>query len=1311
MTTVSRPAESTVVSCPYLGLMPYGEEQAAFFFGRERDTGLIADNLIAYQLTLLYGPSGVGKSSILGAGVAPLLRDPAVEDLSSHRPPLVVILSSWRDDPLSRLDAAVRGAARQIGIELESKSPSEPLRESVARWSRTIGSDLYFIFDQFEEYFLYHADRDDRFAVELGEALGDARLAAHFLIAIREDALASLDRFQGRIPSLFDNYYRLEHLRVDEARRAIIGPLEEYNRRGGEAEPVQIELSLIDDVLAQVRAGQVVVESAGVGRVTARPESGGIETAHLQLVMTRLWTAERATGSSLLGRSTLQALGGAAAIVRSHLDDSMGALDATAQDLAAAVFRQLVTPSGTKIAHSAEDLAIYADATPAALSLVLERLCEGDLRILRPVPPAPDHPRNPRYEIFHDALASAVLDWRTRHEQGAREAATQSELDAAHRQVRRERRHRIFLTLVAVVLLGLLVATVGFFLHSRNETRARQNESRARQADNLANKALVDLPANPTVAGREVLDAWNTDHTATVQSALRRIAPEVKVERALVGHTGPLNGATFSPDGTTILTMSDDGTGRLWDAASGRQIGAPLTGHTSAVVAGRFTPDGSLVVTASFDNTIGVWNAHDGSSVRTLQQPSDGMIDDIAVGPDSHSVAVANHDGSATWWDLKTGAEITTVHPGAAVYRVAFLPDGGSFVTADGNGTVKVWLPSGELLMQEPNATKGWASALAVSPDGNLIAFGNGGGAVFLWRWRAGLTASRLSPVDSSFQPVGALRFSPDSRELVATASKFGYLWQLPEPGGRADAGVELGGHVDWVNDAAFSPDGQFVVTASSDDTAVVHDAQTGVWLGQLRGHGSAIATVDVGPDGRILTASNDGTARLWDAPATTAFRGHESWVVAFAINAAGSRIVSGSADNTVRVWDPTGRQVAELKDGDTWLGFVTTVAFHPDGHHVAVAGDTGVVRVWDLDANPDAPVATWTASFKLAQVAFDPTGDTLAIGAASGGVHFWKWQQPGEPLVSVSVAQSPMEMAWSPNGHWLATAAADGLVVVWDAATRAKAAVLTGHTGAVAALSFSPDGRHIVSAGFDDTARIWSWDGTAGHLEWVLSGHQTRLSSAVFSPDGTRVATGAADGTIGIWDSGTGRNLAMFRAHGDSVNAVALLDDDRVMSSGDDQVLRLTTCTTCGSVDEVLTALQQRVSQVPAAPPFVLRDQSVEQLATGQCFPDVPTGVIYRMAAVPCTRPHHVEVIGSLDLPEPAATPYPGQDALAAESKKFCASLYFQDYVGIPADQSQLTVRAIFPTKQSWSNDLRAVTCFVGSTTELTTSARGART
>ena len=97
-------------------------------------------------------------------------------------------------------------------------------------------------------------------------------------------------------------------------------------------------------------------------------------------------------------------------------------------------------------------------------------------------------------------------------------------------------------------------------------------------------------------------------------------------------------------------------------------------------------------------------------------------------------------------------------------------------------------------------------------------------------------------------------------------------------------------------------------------------------------------------------------------------------------------------------------------------------------------------------------------------------------------------------------------------------------------------------------------------------------------------------------------------------------------------------------------------------------------------------------------------------MVVVPCTQPHYVEVIGSLDLPEPATTPYLGESVLVAESHRFCSSLYFQTYVGIPADQSRLTVRTTFPTEQSWSNDSRAVTCFVGSTTELTTSARGAR-
>jgi hypothetical protein len=201
--------ERYVPECPYVGLEPFDEKDAVYFFGRERDSALIIANLTASRLTLLYAPSGVGKSSVLRAGVLPQLHhidDDSYDDLGVPGP-AVAYVSAWRDAPLESIAAAVSAAVSRVtGASPLEKVASAPklsvlwLRE-VLRQSRV--SAIYLIYDQFEEYFLYHLmDRGEHgLTAELGRILSVRDLPVHVLLSVREDALAGLDRFKGRVPA------------------------------------------------------------------------------------------------------------------------------------------------------------------------------------------------------------------------------------------------------------------------------------------------------------------------------------------------------------------------------------------------------------------------------------------------------------------------------------------------------------------------------------------------------------------------------------------------------------------------------------------------------------------------------------------------------------------------------------------------------------------------------------------------------------------------------------------------------------------------------------------------------------------------------------------------------------------------------------------------------------------------------------------------------------------------------------------------------------------------------------------------------
>ena len=442
---------------PYVGLDYFVEDDAGRFFGRDGERKRIIGNLRASRLTLLYAESGVGKTSLLRAGVAARIRELALRGSAAYVP---VVFSSWRSDPIPGLIGAIEAAARPLAENAGLALPREGLEQAIRRVTTSVGATPLVILDQFEEHFLYEPAGDDGFDDELARCVNRRDLRANFLISVREDAYSQIGpRFKARIPDVYGNYLHLDFLDEHAAREAIVKPIEAFNA-DLEADGLrcEIEPALVEDVLAQVRRGQVTigdraapeVEPAGTARV---------ETAYLQLVMKRLWDEERASGSQRLRLETLERLGGADTIVRGHLDDVLARLTSEQRDAAAAGFRFLVTSSGRKIALSAEELREFSDADASALEPALEHL-ERE-RILRPVP-SDDRDGVARHEIYHDVLAPAVLDWRRRHLQEHERAETEARLAEVRERTRRlETRNRR----LAAAVIALVAVAAGLALY------------------------------------------------------------------------------------------------------------------------------------------------------------------------------------------------------------------------------------------------------------------------------------------------------------------------------------------------------------------------------------------------------------------------------------------------------------------------------------------------------------------------------------------------------------------------------------------------------------------------------------------------------------------------------------------------------------------------------------------------------------------------------------------------------------------------------------------------------------------------------
>ena len=505
---------------PYVGLVPYSETEARFFFGREREQQIIIANLFASKITILYGASGVGKSSLLQAGVIKELRPRANGPGTGIDEPAldVVYFNEWKLDALDQLKTAIRESSGAGSVAVGGATLREVVRDVCGRTLR----DLMVICDQFEEYFLYHPNTvaPGTFAYEFAEAVNDNALPVNFLVSLRDDALSRLDRFKNLIPNLFASYIRVGHLTREDGMRAVLAPVVEYTNLADDAKvysgPIGVEPSLVEAVLDDVRRDNVRLGGSGRGRVRGR-SSDAIETPYLQLVMRKIWSEELGSGSNVLRLTTFERLGKAQTIVKTHLDDAMRRLSEAEQVMCARMFEFLVTPGGTKIAHTVADLAGFAGSTEQEIQPTLKRLSDSSMRILAPVASAQVQEGPIQYEIYHDSLAQAILEWRHRfvlrreqerqeHDRAIELARQQKELEHAQALAvaQRERaeteargRARLRWALgVVVVMLGVAIS-LGLYAW-RQRTQAYQNQRRALDAEGRAS----DLAAKATAGGR-----------------------------------------------------------------------------------------------------------------------------------------------------------------------------------------------------------------------------------------------------------------------------------------------------------------------------------------------------------------------------------------------------------------------------------------------------------------------------------------------------------------------------------------------------------------------------------------------------------------------------------------------------------------------------------------------------------------------------------------------------------------------------------------------------------------------------------------
>ncbi|MBW4560032.1 MAG: hypothetical protein KME32_02555 [Mojavia pulchra JT2-VF2] len=1088
--------------------------------GRQHDVNRLIERITRadYKLTVIHGPSGVGKSSILKAGLVPALKGKVI----GERIPLPIVLSVYTDW-VTALGRSVNQVLAQTEISLAVEINPTILIEKL-RLATERNHTIILIFDQFEEFFFvsHSPAKKIQFYKFFSECLNIPYIK--IVLALREDYLHYLLEFERLSKENIDNLYDLGIINRNILDKDIRYYLGKFNRD----DAISIIKSLTQRSYYEITdelINQLVNDLAG--------EFNEVHPIELQIVGAQLQSENITT------LAQYKLCGGSAKLVKRWLEEVIKDCGQENEERSWKLLFELTDEKGTRPLKTKADLTVALGKNlggssdfDSAWEFILEILVGSGLVLREP------EELGDRYQLVHDYLVEPIRQKnnygmvaeleKVRFEKNRAEEQqklSQEQLNLVLQRRLREAR-------IAGVALAVMVGTIAVLWWQadlqkraaiRQTLRAERSETNFKISAITAASEALFASNKEFDALLESLRAWKRlkqadgvqpDTKMRVVTALQQAVYGVTEINRLEGHSDIVWGVTFSPDGQMLASGSTDQTVKIWHVDG--SILQTLKGHSDAITSVSFSPDGQTIASASLDKTVQIWRKNpftgvfDARPYKTLKGHGDWLYS-VSFSLDGELLATGSKDATIKLW-RKDGslAKILKGHQGW-VNWVTFSPDGKFIASASEDKTVKIWRRDGSLVTTLQGHRQA-ITTVAFSTNGQLLASGSRDKTVKLWR------QERNSSKDGfEFRPSKTLQ------------QHSGTIWSLN-----------------------FSSDGKKLASGSDDNTINLWSV-TGALLKTFKGHSDAVAGVAFSPDNKLLaSASYDKTVKLWrlDAPTIPILRGHKERVLSVAWSPDGQMLASGSRDRTIKLWqrDASGGKL-ETRLYKTLLGHtdkVPSVSFDPNGEILASASYDKTVKLWRRDGTLLKTLEGHSDSVNA--VNFSPDGQLLASSSKDKTIKLWK--RDGR-LIRTLVGHSGWvnSVNFSPDGQIFASASDDQTVKLWRRdGTLLK--TFSPHESWVLGVSFSPTDQLLASASWDNTVKLWRRDGTL--LKTLLKGYSDSVNAVSFSPNGELLAAASWDRTVKLW-SREGKLIKSLTGHHGAVLGISFSPNGQTLASASD--------------------------------------------------------------------------------------------------------------------------------------------------------------